>query len=252
MAESAQNNGNGPALRPTTERHGTEPPNVTIDKMMENLNEYLDKRLGLRKCQGDICQKYNIRHSEDGQWALPDIKRAYGKMQRSRANTNRDGLSVILVKQIQQHLQKCETDKLLRENKAEKAKVQALAEQLQNEKKDKERLLNEKTKLLHLFSKRLELKDCSGKKSHSIRSSSKAEQEFLYPFSDLQKNEDQQDLYLLRESDNSSTVNFDSDVNTHDDIIKDNLKVRLAPVIVKNRRTEVEIDNEEEYEEKGE
>ncbi|KAI2666542.1 Archaeal Lon protease [Labeo rohita] len=31
-----------------------------------------------------------------------------------------------------------------------------------------------------------------------------------------------------------------------------NTKVRLAPVIIKNRRTEVEIDNEEEYEENGE
>ncbi|ROL51269.1 hypothetical protein DPX16_1511 [Anabarilius grahami] len=249
---ATRNKGNGPALRPTTERHGTEPSNVTIDQMMENLNEYLDKRLGLRKGQGDICQKYNIRHSENGQWALPDIKRAYGKMQCLRANTNRDGLSVILVKLIQQHLQKCETDKLLLENKAEKAKVQALAEQLQNGKKDKERLVNEKAKLLNLLSKRLESKDCSGQKSHFTRSSSKAEQEFFYPFSDLLKNKDQQDLYLLGESDSSSTVNSDSDVNTHADIIKDNLKVRLAPVIIKNRRTEVKIDNEKEYEENGE
>ncbi|ROL48834.1 hypothetical protein DPX16_22353 [Anabarilius grahami] len=182
MPESARNNGNGPALRPTTERHGTEPPNVTIGQMMENLNEYLDKRLGLRLTKGDICQKYNIRHSENGQWALLDIKMAFGKMQHLRANTNRDGLSVILVKQIQQLLQKCKTDKLLCENKVEKAKVRALAEQLQNEKKDKERLLNEKAKLLNLLSKRLEPKDCSGQKRYSIRSSSKAEQEFLYPF----------------------------------------------------------------------
>ncbi|XP_048042578.1 uncharacterized protein LOC125266168 [Megalobrama amblycephala] len=209
-------------------------------------------RLFPLKANGSSSPLDDEQSHENGHWVLPDIKRAYGKIQRSRANTNRDGLSVILVKQIQQHLQKCETDKLLRENKAEKAKVRALAEQLQNEKEDKERLLNEKAKLLNLLSKRLESKDFSGKKSHSIRSSSKAEQEFLYPFSDLQKNEDQQDLYLLGESDSSSTVNSDSDVNTHDDIIKDNLKVRLAPVIVKNRRTEVEIDNEEEYEENGE
>jgi len=38
------------ALRQTTERHGTEPPNVTIDQMMDNLNAYLGKRLGLMKC----------------------------------------------------------------------------------------------------------------------------------------------------------------------------------------------------------
>ncbi|ROL53105.1 hypothetical protein DPX16_0266 [Anabarilius grahami] len=92
--------------------------------MMENLNEYLDKRLGLRKCQGDICQKYNIRHSENGHWALPDIKRAYGKMQHSRANTNRDGLSVILVKQIQQHLQKCETDVRTKQRKQRRTEVE--------------------------------------------------------------------------------------------------------------------------------
>ena len=91
MAESAQNNGNSRALRPTTERHGTEPPNVTIDQMLDNLNAYLDKRLGLRKCHDDICQKYSIKYSESGLWALPDIKRAYGKMQRLRTNTNRDG-----------------------------------------------------------------------------------------------------------------------------------------------------------------
>jgi len=54
---------------------------------------------------------------------LPDIKRAYGKMQRLRTNSNRDGLSVILVKEILQHQQKCETDKSQREYKAEKAKV---------------------------------------------------------------------------------------------------------------------------------
>ncbi|XP_042583528.1 uncharacterized protein LOC122137959 [Cyprinus carpio] len=210
MAESAQNNGNSRALRPTTERHGTEPPNVTIDQMLDNLNAYLDKRLELRKCHDDICQKYSIKYSESVLWALPDIKRAYGKMQRLRTNTNRDGLSVILLKQIRQHLQRCVTDKLQHENKAEKAKFRALAEQLQTVKKDKERLLHENDKLLTLLSKRLESKS------------------------------------------SSSSDNSDADINTHTEITKDKLKVRLAPVIIKNRRTEVETENEEEYEEDGE
>ncbi|XP_039523165.1 uncharacterized protein LOC120476251 [Pimephales promelas] len=217
MAESALNNGNGPALRPTTERHGTEPPNVTIDQILDNLNAYLGKRLGLRKCHDDMCQKYGIKHSESGIWALPDIKRAYGKMQRLRTNTNRDGLSVILIKQILQHRQKCETDKSQREYKAEKAKVRALAEQLQNEKKEKERLLNDNNKLLKLLSA----------KPNPIKS----------------------------KSDSSSTESpDDSDVEpeTHANVTKKNKKVRLAPVIVKNRRTEIEVDNEEEYEEEGE
>lgn len=64
---------------------------------------------------------------------------------------------MILVKQILQHQQKCETGKLQHENKAVKAKVRALAVQLQNE-KDKERLLNANGKLLTLLSKRLESK----------------------------------------------------------------------------------------------
>jgi len=179
-------NGNGPTLRPTTEIHGTKSPNVTIAQMMDNLNAYLGKRLELRKCHDDICQKYGIKHSERGIWALPDIKRAYGKMQRLRTNTNRDGLSVILVKQILQHRQKCETDKSQREYKAEKAKVWALAEQLQKEKKDKERLLNDNDKLLKFLSTQLDLKDCSGQKT-PIKYSSKREKELLYPFKDLKK-----------------------------------------------------------------
>ncbi len=49
------------ALRPTTERHGTEPPNVTIDQMLDNLNLFFDKRLGLKKCHRDMCQRHNIK-----------------------------------------------------------------------------------------------------------------------------------------------------------------------------------------------
>ncbi len=82
MVESARNNGNGSALRPTTERHGTEPPNVTTDQMLDNLKVYLDKRLGLRKCHDDMCKRYSIKHSESGLWALPDIK---GLMERHSA-----------------------------------------------------------------------------------------------------------------------------------------------------------------------
>ncbi|KAL1270488.1 hypothetical protein QQF64_029504 [Cirrhinus molitorella] len=165
MAESSQNSCYGSVLRPTTERHGTEPPNVTTDQMLDNLNVYLDKRLRLRTCHDDMCQKYRIKTSESGQWALPDIKRAYGKSQRLWTNTKKDGLSVVLVKQILQHLQRCENDKLQSEIKAEKAKT-------------------------------------------GIK-------------------------------------------NKHADTTK-NTKVRIAPVIVKNRWTEVEIDNEEGYEENGE
>ncbi|KAL0149698.1 hypothetical protein M9458_054981 [Cirrhinus mrigala] len=87
MAESPRNNCYGSALRPKTERHGTESPNVTTDQMLDNLNVYLDKRLGLRKCDDGMCQRYSIKHSESGQWALPDIKRAYRKTQRLWTNT---------------------------------------------------------------------------------------------------------------------------------------------------------------------
>ncbi|KAL0158548.1 hypothetical protein M9458_046624, partial [Cirrhinus mrigala] len=90
MAESQRNNFYGSALRPTTERHGTEPPNVTIDQMLDNLNVYLDKRLGLRKCHDDMCQRYSIKHSESGQWGLPDIKRAYGKTQTQQTEVDID------------------------------------------------------------------------------------------------------------------------------------------------------------------
>lgn len=211
MAESARNYANGATLRTTSEKHGTEPPCVTIDQMLENLNAYLDKRLGLRKCRDDVCKKYSIKHSQSGLWALPDIKRAYGKTQRLCTTTKKDGLSVILVKQILQHEHKCETDRLERENKAEKAKVRALAEQLQNLKKDKERLEKENNKLLTLISKQLESRSSSS--------------------------------FVDSEADLS--------INTcvHDPV---NSKIRLAPVIVKHRRTNVEIDNEEGYEDNGE
>ncbi|XDV39244.1 hypothetical protein PO909_008508, partial [Leuciscus waleckii] len=88
-----------------------------------------------------------------------------------------------------------------------------------------------------------------------IKSSSKIEKESLYPFKDLKKTEDQQRRYLLEESDSSLTWSPDySDVEseTPAHVTKKNKKVRLAPVIVKNRRTEIEVDNEEEYEEEGE
>lgn len=81
MAESVRNNNNGLTLRPTTERQGTEPLNVTIDQMLKNLNTYLGTKLGLWKCHDEMCQKYGIKHSENGPWALSDVKRAYGKMQ---------------------------------------------------------------------------------------------------------------------------------------------------------------------------
>ncbi|RXN19978.1 target of Myb 1-like isoform X1 [Labeo rohita] len=48
----------------------------------------------------------------------------------------------------------------------------------------------------------------------------------------------------------TNTEDSDEDINKHADTMR-NTKVRLAPVIIKNRRTEVEIDNEEEYEENG-
>ncbi|KAK2845878.1 hypothetical protein Q7C36_010732 [Tachysurus vachellii] len=80
--------------------------------MMQNLKEYLNKRLGIRKCYYDVCQKYSLKQSESGTWDLADIKMAYGKTQHFRANLRRDGLSVIVGRQIRQHLHKCETDKL--------------------------------------------------------------------------------------------------------------------------------------------
>lgn len=242
MAESTQVKNKNPAKRPTTEKHGTEPPNVTIDEMMDNLSEYLDKRLGLRKCHDDMCQKYGIKQSNSGLWDLQDIKKAYGKTNRLRVNTKRDGLSVILGKQIRQHLQKCETDKLQREINAEKAKVRALAEQLQDEKKDKERLLNDNDKLLNLLSKRVESNDCSGLKTQPIKSVKEAYKQSLYPFKELKKIEEQQHYNLVGESDSSSTGSpDDSDVelDTHARVTKNKVKVRLAPVIVKNRWTEV-------------
>lgn len=100
MAESIQIKDKGPAKRPTTEKHGKEPSNVTTDKMMDNLYEYPDQRLGLRKCHNDMCKQYGIKHSENGLRDLKDIKMVYGKTLRLRANTKTDGLFVILGKQI--------------------------------------------------------------------------------------------------------------------------------------------------------
>ncbi|GAA6099526.1 uncharacterized protein LOC113076211 [Tachysurus ichikawai] len=100
MAEFSHIKGDSLALKPTTQRHGTEPPNATIDQMMENLNEYLDKRLEIRKCYYDVYQKYSIKQSENGTWDLADIKMAYGKTQRFRTNLRRNGWSVIVCKQM--------------------------------------------------------------------------------------------------------------------------------------------------------
>nr|XP_055072458.1 uncharacterized protein LOC129452540 [Misgurnus anguillicaudatus] len=251
MAESMKNNGCGSNLRPTTERHGTEPPNVTIDQMMENLNAYLDKRLEIRTCHDDICRKYSIKHSESGQWALPDIKRAYGKTQRLRTNTRKDGWSVILLIQIQEHLQKCEMDKLQCEIEAEKAKVRALAEQLENEEKDKERLLNQNEMMLNLICKQMESKDC-----FITRTSTKETSSCNKQVTEQEVTENQQRMALLRELPHDHCENCDLDREAkstiHTYVPKSRSTVRLAPVIVKNRRTEIEVDDEEEYEENGE
>nr|XP_055070095.1 uncharacterized protein LOC129451070 [Misgurnus anguillicaudatus] len=251
MAESMKNNGCGSNLRPTTERHGTEPPNVAIDQMMENLNAYLDKRLEIRTCHDDICSKYSIKHSESGQWALPDIKRAYGKIQQLRTNNRKDGWSVILLIQIQQHLQKCEMDKLQCEIEAEKAKVRALAEQLENEEKDKERLLNQNEMMLNLICKQMESKDC-----FITRTSTKETSSCNKQVTEQQDTENQQRMALLRELPHDHCESGDLDRETkspiHTFVPKSRSMVRLAPVIVKNRRTEIEVVNEEEYEEDGE
>nr|XP_055062764.1 uncharacterized protein LOC129445808 [Misgurnus anguillicaudatus] len=252
MAESImKNNGCGSYPRPTTERHGTEPPNVTIDQMMENLNAYLDKRLEIRTCHDDICRKYSIKHSESGQWALPDIKRAFGMTQRLRTNTRKDGWSVILLKQIQQHLQKCEMDKLQCEIEAEKAKVRGLSERLQNEKRDKEKLLNQNEMLLNLISRQIESKDCFITQASTKETSSCNKQ-----VTEQQVTENQQRMALLRELPHDHCESGDLDRETkssiHTYVPKSRSMVRLAPVIVKNRRTEIEVDNEEEYEENGE
>ncbi|XP_058618384.1 uncharacterized protein LOC131531565 [Onychostoma macrolepis] len=95
MAESTQVKNKDPAQRPTTEKHGIEPPNVTIDEMMDNLSEYLNKRLGLRKCHDDMCQKYGIKQSNSGLWDLQDIKKAYGKTNRLRSCMQKTGESVV-------------------------------------------------------------------------------------------------------------------------------------------------------------
>ncbi|GAA6106022.1 uncharacterized protein LOC113058241 [Tachysurus ichikawai] len=92
MAEISRIKVDSPALKPTTRRHGTEPPNVTIEKMMKNLNEYQDKRLEITKCY-DVCNKYSIKQSESRTWDLADIKKAYGRTQHFRAN---HGWSVIV------------------------------------------------------------------------------------------------------------------------------------------------------------
>ncbi|KAK2854803.1 hypothetical protein Q7C36_006672 [Tachysurus vachellii] len=224
MAEFSHIKGDIPALKPTTVRHRTEPPNVTIDQMMENLNEYQDKRLGIRKCY------YN-----SGTRNFADIKKAYGKTQHFRANLRRDGWSVIVGKQIRQHLHKCKTDKL----------------QL---KKDKERLLNENNRLMTLLSKQQGSNNRSERHIRPITPSSKNQQGSLYPFKELRKVENQQHHYLMGESDDYSTgshVISEQESFTFAHVSRDNSNARLAPVIVKNRQTEIEMDIEEEYEENG-
>ncbi|XP_036401338.1 uncharacterized protein LOC118789123 [Megalops cyprinoides] len=261
--------GAGP-LKPTTERHGTAPPSTTIDQMMDSLNSYLEKRLGLRKCNDDIQRKYNIKPSEDRLWTLPDIKKAWGKTQRMFASSRRDGWSVILCKQIRQHLEKCEIDRLKREITAENAKVKALASQLQEEKKEKERLLAENKKWLDLISKQLQSKDCDKAAASSNTHEGGAKQrrpELLYPFKELRAIEEQQHRHLLEELPHDHGSSSDGEELSNDTpaaalVTKDSsaqvkststtsTKVRLAPVVIKHRRTEVEVQSEEEFEEDG-
>lgn len=119
-------------LKPMMECHGHAPLTTTIDQMMDSLNAYSEKRLGLRKCHDDIQQKY-INPFKDGLLTLPDNKRAQGKTQYMSASSRRDGWSVIVCKPIRQHLQKCETESLKCELTSEHAKVKALACLLQEE-----------------------------------------------------------------------------------------------------------------------
>ncbi|XP_030634946.1 uncharacterized protein LOC115816119 [Chanos chanos] len=209
LAAQIRVHGAGP-LKPTPERHGKAPPDVTIAQMMDSLNSYMEKRLGLRKCDDDIQWKYNIKPSEDRLWTLPDMKKAWGKTQQMSASSRRDGWSVILCKQIRQHLHNCETQRLKREIIAEKTKVKSLSSLLQEEKKEKEKLLAESQKWLNLISIQLQPKD------------------------------------------------YGEDTPTAEPVTKDSTpkttasaKVRLAPVVIKHRRTEVEVQSEEEFEEDG-
>lgn len=73
--------GNG---KTTLEKHGNDPPDVTLEEIAEDLLSYIGRSPHLKKTEKQIERKYSIEKKDGDYWSADDIKKAWGKTQRMR------------------------------------------------------------------------------------------------------------------------------------------------------------------------
>ncbi|KAI2666953.1 Endonuclease G, mitochondrial [Labeo rohita] len=83
----------------TLEKGGRNPPNVTLDFVLEDLLTYFNVKI-LHETKKEIEKKYDINKECDDCWPEDDIKRAWGKARRIDKDLRRKRWSVVIVLQL--------------------------------------------------------------------------------------------------------------------------------------------------------
>ncbi|XP_056308911.1 uncharacterized protein LOC130220710 [Danio aesculapii] len=68
----------------TLEKHGNDPPDVTLEEIAEDLLSYIGGSPHLKKTEKQIERKYSIEKEDGDHWSADDIKKAWGKTQRMK------------------------------------------------------------------------------------------------------------------------------------------------------------------------
>ncbi len=68
----------------TLEKGGKDPPNVSLEYIVNDLLTYFNEFKSLDNAKTDAEVKYGINNEHDNCWPADDIKRAWGKTQRLR------------------------------------------------------------------------------------------------------------------------------------------------------------------------
>ncbi|KAI2666446.1 Endonuclease G, mitochondrial [Labeo rohita] len=99
-----------PFLVKAPEEGGRNPPNVTLDFVLEDLLTYFNDLKILCETKKEIEKKYNINKECDDCWPEDDIKRAWGKTRRIDEDRRRKRWSVVIVLQLLKIQRKEESD----------------------------------------------------------------------------------------------------------------------------------------------
>lgn len=95
----------------TLEKGGREPPNVTLDDIVDDLSSYFNEFPSLRKAKKQAEEKYNIIKEHDDCWKEDDIKRAWGKTQRmGKKSVRRQHWALVILIQVIEKQRRKEED----------------------------------------------------------------------------------------------------------------------------------------------